>query len=149
MATEQPAGEEPTIGFLVKEASRDISSLIHQEIQLAKSEVKVSVTAGGIGIGLFVAAGFMAVLAIIMLSIAFAYLINWTGLELRWCYLIVFAAYLLVAGLLAVLGVKKVKQVKAPEKAIEQGKQIPSSFKPTGEAARLDAQRTEALKSGR
>ena len=133
MATDNvPATDtEPTIGRLVTDASRDISSLIHSEIQLAKSELKVSVKNGGTGAGLFAAAGFIAVLAIIMLSVAFAYLIHWNGdgLALQWAFLIVFAAYLLIAALLAFLGMKKVKKVRAPERAIAQGKQIPRALK--------------------
>ena len=50
--------DEPTIGRLVSDASRDISSLIQKEIQLAKSELKVSVKNGGTGIGLFAGAVF-------------------------------------------------------------------------------------------
>jgi hypothetical protein len=127
----QPAGEEPTIGRLVADASRDISTLISKEIELAKSELKVSFQAGGIGIGMFAAAGFIAVLAIIMLSFGIVYLLNWNGqgLDLHWCYLIVFAFYLLLAALLVFIGVKKVKQVKAPEKAINQGREIPKALK--------------------
>ena len=127
-----PASDgDPTIGRLVTDASRDISSLISKEIQLAKSELKVSIKAGGTGVGLFAAAGFLAVLAVIMLSVAFAYLINWNGdgLALQWAFLIVFAVYLLLAGLLVFIGVRKVKQVRAPEKAIAQGKQIPNALK--------------------
>jgi hypothetical protein len=121
--------EEPTIGKLVVDASRDVSSLIQSEIALAKSELKVSVKAGGISIGLFAAAGFLAVLAIIMLSVAFAYFVHMTGLDLAWCFLIVFAAYLLIAGLLGFVGVRKLKQVKAPERSIEQAKQNTALFK--------------------
>ena len=133
MATEpvKATTEEPTIGRLVAEASRDISTLISKEIELAKSELKVSITAGGIGIGLFAAAGFVAVLAVIMLSVAIAYLINWDGhgLSLKWAFLIVFGFYLLVAGLLGLLGIRSLKKVKAPERAIAQGKQIPQALK--------------------
>lgn len=136
MANEPVRDTEPTIGRLVTDASRDISTLVSKEIELAKSELKVSVKAGGIGIGLFAAAGFLAVLAVIMLSVAIAYFINWNGhgLSLHWAFLIVFAFYLLLAGLLAFVGINKVKQVKAPEKAIGQGKQIPAALKgkPTG-----------------
>jgi putative superfamily III holin-X len=121
--------EEPTIGKLVVDASRDVSALVRHEIELAKSELKVSVKAGGISIALFAVAGFLGLLAIIMLSVAFAYFIAFTGLDLAWCFLIVFAAYVLVAGLLAFVGVKKIKQVKPPERAIEQAKEIPSAFK--------------------
>ena len=131
MATEPVKDTDPTIGKLVADASRDISTLISKEIQLAKSELKVSVRAGGLGIALFAAAGFIAVLAIIMLSVAIAYLIHWngSGLSLHWAFLIVFGFYLLLAGLLAFLGVKKVKQVGPPARAIEQGREIPRALK--------------------
>jgi hypothetical protein len=121
--------DEPTIGKLVVDASRDVSSLIQHEIALAKSELKVSIKAGGISIALFAVAGFLGLLAIIMLSVAFAYFIHFTGLDLAWCFLIVFAAYVALAGLLAFVGIKKIKQVKAPERAIAQGKQIPSALR--------------------
>ena len=134
MATEPvitpvPQEGDPTIGRLVTDASRDISTLISKEIQLAKSELTVSIKAGGIGAAMFAAAGFVGVLAIIMLSVAIAYFIHWAGLGLHWSFLIVFGFYLLVAGLLVLVGIKKVKQVKGPDKAIAQGKQIPSALK--------------------
>jgi hypothetical protein len=122
---------DPTIGKLVTDASRDISTLISKEIQLAKTELKISVTNAGVGAGFFAAAAFLGVLAIIMLSVAIAYFINWNGhgLALQWAFLIVFGFYLLIAGLLVFLGIKKVKKVKAPEAAMRQGKQIPSALK--------------------
>ena len=123
--------DEPTIGRLVTDASRDISQLISKEIQLAKSELKVSLKAGGTGVGLFAGAAFLLVLAIIMLSVAFAYFINWNGegLALHWAFLIVFGVYALLAALLVFIGVRKVKQVRAPEKAIQQGKEIPKALR--------------------
>ena len=131
MATPPVQDTDPTIGRLVTDASRDISTLISKEIQLAKSELKVSIRAGGMGVAFFAAAGFVAVLAIIMLSVAIAYLIHWngSGLDLHWAFLIVFGFYLLVAGVLVWLGVRKVKKVRPPDKAISQGKQIPRALK--------------------
>lgn len=124
MAHREPlASEEPTIGKLVVDASRDVSALIQSEIALAKSELRVSVKAGGISVALFAAAAFLGLLAIIMLSVAFAYFIHMTGLDLAWCFLIVFGVYLLIAALLGFVGVRKVKQVKPPERAIEQAKE--------------------------
>jgi hypothetical protein len=125
---------DPTIGKLVMDAQRDISTLISKEIQLAKSEIKVSVKHGGVGIGLFAGAAFLGLLAVIMLSVSIAYFIHWNGagLDLHWAFLIVFGLYLLLAGLLAFIGIKQVKKVKAPERAIEQGKQIPAALKGKG-----------------
>ena len=116
-------------GKLVVDASRDVSSLIQHEIALAKSELKVSVKAGGISLALFALAGFLGLLAIIMLSVAIAYFIHWAGLDLHWAFLIVFALYALIAALLGFIGLKQVKQVKAPERAIEQGRAIPQALK--------------------
>ena len=131
MALDQVNDDEPTIGKLVVDAQRDISKLISSEIQLAKSELKVSIKAGGTGVALFAAAGFLALLAVIMLSVALAYLIHWNGdgLDLHWAFLIVFAAYLLLAGLLGFIGYRQVKRVKAPERAIHQGKEIPKALR--------------------
>ena len=126
---EPVATEEPTIGKLVVDASRDLSALVQHEIALAKSELKVSVKAGGIGLAMFAAAGFLALLAIIMLSVAFAYFIHFTGLDLAWCFLIVFVVYVAVAALLGFIGVRKVKQVKAPERAIAEAREIPRALK--------------------
>ena len=134
MSNEPVKDTDPTLGKLVMDAQRDISSLVSKEIQLAKSELKVSVKHGGVGIGLFAGAGFIALLAIIMLSVAFAYFLNWNGegLDLHWAFLVVFVVYVLIAALLAFIGLRQVKKVKAPEKAIKQGKQIPQALKGKG-----------------
>jgi uncharacterized membrane protein YqjE len=131
MAHEPVQDTDPTIGRLVSDASRDVSSLIRNEIRLAKSEIQVSVKAGGIGIAMFVAAAFFALMAVIMLSVAIAYFINWNGkgLSLHWAFLIVFGFYLLVAALLAYVGIRKVKKVRAPEKAIAQANEAKQILK--------------------
>ena len=120
--------QEPTIGRLVADATRDISTLVQSEIALAKSELKVSVKAGGVGVALFAVAAFLVLLAIIMLSVAIAYFIHMTGLDLAWCFLIVFGLYVLVAALLAFVGVRKVKQVRGPERAIHQAQETKNAL---------------------
>ena len=115
--------DEPSIGQLVAQASRDVSSLVKSEIALAKSEVKISVKAGGIGAAMFAVAGFLGLLAVVMLSFGIVYLIHLTGLDLAWCFLIVFLLYLLLAGLIAFLGVRSVKKVRPPQRAIAQAQE--------------------------
>ncbi|MBU2693766.1 MULTISPECIES: phage holin family protein [Pimelobacter] len=132
----EPLREEPTIGRLIKDAQTDFSTIMRKEIQLAKAELKVSVTAGGVGLGLVAAAGFLLVLAVIMLSVAIAYFIHWNGqgLSLHWAFLIVFGFYVLLAALLVFLAVRSFKKVKAPERAIEQGREIPRALKGQAQA---------------
>jgi len=126
----QPVQDEPTIGRLVSDASRDISSLIQKEIQLAKSELKVSVKNGGTGLGLFAGAAFFAVLGLIMFSVGLAYLFHWngSGLDLHWAFLAVFVLYLLIAGLLGYVGYRKVRKVRGPEKAIAEAQKTKAAL---------------------
>lgn len=114
---------EPSVGQLVAQATRDVSSLVRSEIALAKSEVKISVKAGGLGAGLFAAAGFISLLAVVMLSFGIVYLIHLTGLDLAWCFLIVFALYMILAGIVGFVGFRSVKKVRAPERAIHQAQE--------------------------
>lgn len=120
---------EPTIGRLIADASRDISALVQGEIALAKSELKVSAKAGGIGAALLAIAGFFGLLIIILLSIAVAYFLTMTGLDPAWAFLIVAGAYALIAVLLILFGILKLKKIRAPEKTISTAKEIPAAFK--------------------
>jgi hypothetical protein len=118
---------EPTIGRLVADTTRDLSALIRGEIELAKTELGFSAKAGGIGAALFAAAAFLLLLAIVMLSIAFAFFLNWLYFGVAVSFLLVFGVYVLIAGLLAYLGVRKIKQIRAPEKtmaAVKSNKQV-------------------------
>jgi hypothetical protein len=119
---------EPSIGQLVAEATRDVSSLVQNEIALAKSEVRLSVRAGGIGLALIGAATFVLLLAVVMLSVAFAYLIHLSGLDLAWCFLIVFGAYVVIAAGLGLLGWRKFRQVGPPERAIAQAQETKTAL---------------------
>jgi fatty acid desaturase len=127
----EPLHDEPTIGRLIKDAQTDLSTLMRKEIQLAKAELKVSVSAGGSGAALLAAAAFFLVLFIIILSVAAAYFINWNGegLSLHWAFLIVAGFWLVTAAIVAFIGIRKFKKVKAPERAIEQGREIPKALK--------------------
>jgi len=129
MAERLPANDDPTIGKLVGDVSNDVSSLIRSEIALAKTELKFSAKAGGVGIGLFAAAAFLLVLAVIMLSVAIAYFIHFTGLDLAWCSLIVFGFYALVAAVLGLFGYRSVRKVRGPEASIEQIKETKAVLK--------------------
>ncbi len=121
---------DPTIGRLVSDASRDISTLISKEIQLAKSELKISVKTGGIGAALFAVAAFLLLIAVILLSVTVAYFINWggKGLALHWSFLIVTGCYVLVAALCAFIGLRKVKKVRGPERAIAQAQETKTAL---------------------
>lgn len=129
MSERKPAAQDPTIGHLVADVSRDLSALIQHEVQLAKSELKVSARAGGIGAVLLAGAAFILLLVLILGSITIGFFLTMTGLHAAWAFLIVTGAYLLLAVLLALIAIGRFKKVKPPTRTIQTAKQIPDALK--------------------
>lgn len=119
-----PPEHKPSLGQLISQMSEQTARLVRAEIDLAKAELTEKVKAAGIGIGLLAAAGFLA-------FFAFAVLITVVILALAEAFapwlaaLIVLVAMLLVIAVLALVGVKKLKQgvPPTPQKAIDGVKQ--------------------------
>jgi hypothetical protein len=118
-----PNGSEPTVGQLVANASKDLSNLVRSEIELGKTELKKTAVAAGTGAGMFGAAGFLSLLAVILLSIAAAYGLTALGLHPALAFLIVAVDYLLIAGVLALLGKRSIGKAKGPQRTIETSKE--------------------------
>ncbi|MEU7010676.1 phage holin family protein [Streptomyces sp. NPDC046332] len=124
-------GAERSLGQLVASATAEMSALVHDEIALAKAEIRQDVKRGAIGGAAGTAAATVLLFSLPMLSFALAYGINtWTGghngeggWNLAWCFLLSFAANVLLAGLLGLLAYAKFKKVKPPERSINSAKQ--------------------------
>lgn len=126
-ASEDPVGTERSLGRLVATATSEMSALLHDEIALAKAQLRQDVKRGATGGGAFLAAGVVFTFSLPMLSFALAYGIQaWSGWNLSVCFLLSFAASLVVAGLLALIGVvfaKKAKKGRGPQKAVASAKE--------------------------
>lgn len=101
--------EEESLGALVAQASDHISTLVRSEIELAKAELRFDAKRVGTAAGLFAAAAFMAHLCLILASFAIAYVLVEIGLAQWLSFTIVTVFYLLVAGLLVFIGVRRLK----------------------------------------
>ena len=113
------ADQDQSLGELVATATRDLSLLVHKEIELAKAEISAEVKRAGIGAGFLGGAGFVGVFTLLFLSVAAALGISaaadipvWAG------FLIVGAAYGMLAGLLGMLGISKFRTVGPPRRTI-------------------------------
>ncbi|HET9945427.1 MAG TPA: phage holin family protein [Actinomycetes bacterium] len=124
-----PDSTEQTLGALFVNASRDLSALVRSEIELAKAEIRVDVKNGAAGGAMFGAAGFLGLLAVVLLSIAAAYGLVALGLHPGWAFLIVAGAYLLVAALLVLVGKRTISKVGPPERTIRTSKDTASFLK--------------------
>src|SRR5947209_8460114 len=100
MSAADQAEQQRTLGQLVAQATTEMSALVHDEIALAKAELRQDVRRAGIGGGAIGAAAVLALFALPVLSFAAAYGIHNLGMGLAWSFLIVGGAYLFLALIL-------------------------------------------------
>ena len=65
-----------SVGELIGEISKDLGQLVHQEIELAKAEMKQEVTKVGKGAGMLGGAGFAGYMVALFASLTIAYIIG-------------------------------------------------------------------------
>ncbi|MFD0429921.1 phage holin family protein [Streptomyces zhihengii] len=125
--TAKAVGADRSLGQLVASATAEMSALVHDEIALAKAQLRQDVKKAGLGGAAFSAAGMVLLFSLPMLSFALAYgFRTWTGWNMALCFLLSFAVNVLVAGLLALIGtvfVKKAKKGQGPQKAVASAKE--------------------------
>ncbi|MEV5040614.1 phage holin family protein [Microbacterium sp. LMI1x-1-1.1] len=125
--SEQKAGTT-SLGDLLGEVTRDLSTLMRQEVSLAKAELKESATTSAKGAGMLGGAGYAASMVVLFLSLALwaalATLVGW-----GWAGVIVAVLWAIVAAVLYVVGRKQLKNVQGAPQTVETLQEIPETFK--------------------
>lgn len=124
-----PDVSQQSVGELLGEVSRDFSTLMRQEVELAKAEIKAEVAKAGKGVGMLGGAGFAGYMLVLFVSFA-----AWWGLanvmDIGLAALIVAAAWAVIAAVLAVVGRSTLKRINPkPERTLDTAKEIPSALK--------------------
>lgn len=125
--SEQQAADS-SLGDLLGEVTRDVSTLMRQELELAKAELKESATRAGKGAGMFGGAAYAGMMAVLFLSIA-----AWWGLGRLmgngWSGLVVAVIWAVIALVLYLVGKSQLKSVKGAPQTVDSVKKIPDSLK--------------------
>jgi len=123
---------EVSVGELVGNVTRDLSTLMRQELALAQAEVKAEVGRAGKAAGALGAAGFAGYMAVLFLSIC----LWWALGDLignGWSALVVAVLWGIVGAVLYASGRKKLREVNpTPERTVDTLKNVPDALK--GEA---------------
>jgi uncharacterized membrane protein YqjE len=115
---------ERPIGELLKQLSQETTTLVRQELDLAKAEVAQKGQQAGKGLGMFGGAGVVGLLALGSFTAFLIMLLD--GAMPNWAAaLVVTAVYAAIAGVLALQGRNKVKEASppVPEQAVESVKE--------------------------
>lgn len=113
--------QDKSLGELFADLAKDSSTLVRQELALAKAEVTQKAASAGKDVGLVAAGGFLAyaafltfVAALVLLLIEVAHLPGWVSA------LIVTAVLAVIGGVLAMQGIAGLKRVDPlPRQTIE------------------------------
>jgi len=106
-----PAGDDRSIGQIIGDVTHDLSTLVRQELDLAKTEVKSEAARAGKGAGLLAGAGVGAHLALIFISLAIVFVLS-RVMPIDLAALIVGVVWAIVAAVLASSGRKNLKAVE-------------------------------------
>jgi hypothetical protein len=117
-----------SLGDLLSEVTRDISTLMRQEVELAKAELKQSATKAGKGAGLLGGAGYAGLMAVFFLSVALWWALG-ELVELGWSAVIVAVLWAIIAGILFAIGRNRMKEVQGAPRTVETLKEIPDTLK--------------------
>jgi uncharacterized membrane protein YqjE len=113
-------GHDPTLGALVHQLSEQTTQLVRSEVELAKAELTQKGKQAGIGVGLFSAAGLLALFGAGVVITAVILLLD---LVLpAWAAALIVAALLFAAaGIAALLGKKRLSKATPakPERAMD------------------------------
>src|SRR4051794_10173603 len=121
---------QQSVGELIGEVSRDFSTLMRQELELAKAEIKTEMAKTGKAAGMLGGAGFAGYMVALFLSCAL-----WWGLEnvmdAGWAALIVAVLWAVIGAVLFATGRSRLRTVNPkPERTVDTVQRIPGALKP-------------------
>lgn len=117
-----------SVGELFSEVAEDLSTLMRQEVELAKAELRQSAIRAGKGAGLLAGAGVSGHMVLLFASVA-----AWWGIGDAtghgWSALIVAAIWLMIAAALGLMGRREISAVPGIPQTTQTVKQIPDAVR--------------------
>lgn len=121
-----------SVGDLMRQISTDLSTLLRQEVALAKAELRTEGNKAGKAAGFFGGAGLAGYLVLLFLSLAL-----WAGLsnvmDPGWAGLVVAVIWAAITAVLYALGRSHARQVSGLRRTSETVRQVPEALKPNRE----------------
>ncbi|CAN7184614.1 phage holin family protein [Arthrobacter sp. LjRoot14] len=119
-----------SLGDLLGDVTRDISTLMRQEVELAKAELKQSASRAGKGGGMLAGAGVAGHFVLLFLSLALWWALG-TIMGLGWSAVVVAVIWGIVAAVLTAVGRKQLNAIKGMPQTAETLQEIPPTLKPS------------------
>ena len=121
-----------SLGSMFSSFTENLSTLVRQEIQLAKVEATDSAKKAGTGAGMLAGAGVAGLFVLLFLSLALMWALG-SLMHWGWSALIVAVIWAVIAAALAVLGKNRLNDMKGLPQTQETVQEIPPTLNPNKE----------------
>ena len=132
--------ENQSLGDIMGDVTRDLSTLMRQEVELAKAELKESATKAGKGTGMYAGAGVAGHFTLLFLSVALIWALSYL-VGLGWAAVVVAVIWAVIAAVLAAKGKKEMQQVRGMPQTAETIKDIPPTLNQVRQPHDADSRR--------
>jgi len=117
-----------SLGDLISEVTQDLSTLLRQEVELAKAEVQQSAKRAGKGVGMLSGAAAAGYFVVLFASLALWWAIG-AATGLGWSALIVAVIWAVIGAILALVGRKELRAVRGLPRTASTVQKIPDALK--------------------
>ncbi|MGS2613138.1 phage holin family protein [Micromonospora sp. LZ34] len=129
MSAPEKERTQASVGDLLGDVTRDLSTLVRKEVELAKAELREEASQAGKAGGMFGGAGLAGFLAVLFVSYAV-----WWGLsnvmDQGWAALLVAIAWAVVGGILLVNARNRLREMRAVlPRTQETARQLPNALR--------------------
>jgi hypothetical protein len=128
---ERPVGVDVTqssLGELLGEVTRDLSTLLRQEVELAKAELRQEASKAGRAAGMFTGAALAGYMVLLFLSVAL-----WWGLsnvmDQGWAALIVAALWVVIGLVLYSVARTRAREIRGLRQTAETVREVPDAIR--------------------
>jgi Putative Actinobacterial Holin-X, holin superfamily III len=124
-----------SVGQILGDVTRDVSTLMRQEVALAKAEARQSATQAGKGIGMLVGAGVAGILCLVFISLSAAVGLGQFIGEgsqpsgVQWGALIVAVVWAIIAAILLSVGRSEMKRIRGLPATTDTLGKVPNALK--------------------
>jgi hypothetical protein len=127
--TDRPDISDASVGELLGNVSRDLSTLMRQELALAKAELRTEATKAGKGAAMLGGAGFAGYMVLLFLSFALWWALA-NVMDQGLAALIVAVLWAIAAAVMYANGRRAFRDTNpTPERTVETLKQVPDALK--------------------
>ena len=123
-----PAREDASVGELFGDVARDLSTLMRQELELAKAELRQEARKAGKAAAGFTGAGLAGYMVLLFLSFAL-----WWGLsnvmDQGWAALIVAVVWAVIGAVLYTMGRNRAREIRGLPQTAQTVREVPDALR--------------------